>query len=389
METGTAIAAPWPTDLKVVFGKEDGAAAIIARVRSEAIEKAKGLTVATKKDRDAIASVAYDVAKRKTALDNAGKALNDDLRVSINAVDAERRQIRESLDALKDEVRAPLTKWEADEAARVDALKARVGRVERAQDMLPENPTAEQIGALLARVSDIAIDATWAEFALEAARAKDAACATLRQWHVAAVQREADAAELERLRAEADAREEADRLRVEAERAEAERIAAEKAESDRLAKIEADAADRATKAAQEAEALVRLEAEQQRLAAEQAAQREAQEAADREAALERQLVDAERKSEADKAEVEARHAKDMADTKAQVDRAAQAERDRIAAQATAEAVARAKREADTDHRARIKANIVAALSAMRGNATPDAIADALMAGTIPHCKVGM
>lgn len=376
VKTGTAIAAPWPTDLRVVFGKEDGATAIIARVRSDAIEKAKGLTVATKTGRDAIASVAYEVAKRKTALDNAGKALNDELRVSINAVDAERRQIRESLDALKDEVRAPLTKWEDEEAARVDALKARLDRVMRAQDMLPENPTAEQIGALLARVSDIAIDSTWAEFTIEAARAKDATCATLRQWHVAAVQRENDAAELARLRAEAEARAEVDRLRADAERAEAARVAAEKADVARLAKIEADAAERATKAAQDAEARVRAEADQQRVAAEQAARQAAKDAADREAALERQRV-----------ESEARHAKALAEAKADADRAAQAECDRIAALAKAEAEARAKRESDLAHRAKIKANIVDALSAMRGNATPDAIAESLMSGKIPHVKV--
>lgn len=373
-QTGTAITAPWPSDLKVVFGKEGGAAAIIARVRSEAIEKAKGLTVATKKDRDAIASVAYDVAKRKTALDNAGKALNDDLRVSINAVDAERRQIRESLDALKDEVRAPLTKWEADEVARVDALKARLDKF--APTVLPSE--AEKLRAWIVACEAVAIDDTWAEFIAQAAAAKDACLVNLRAALASAEKAEADAAELDRLRADALAREEADRARIEADRAEAARVAAEKAEADRLAKIEAEAAGRAAKAAQEAEARVRAEAEQQRLASEQAAQRAAKEAADREAAMERQKADA-----------EVRHAKALADAKAEAERAAQAERDRIATQATAEAVARAKREADTAHRARIKANIVAALHAMRGNATPDAIADALMAGTIPHCKVEM
>jgi hypothetical protein len=394
--TGTALTTPWPTDLKTVFGKQDGADAIVARVRSEALEQAKGLTVATKKDREALASIAYQVAKRKMALDEAGKALNDDLRVSINAVDAERRKIRESLDALRDEVRAPLTKWETAEAERVAALKARLDRLARAQDALPENPTADQITAMIARVDATAIDDTWGEFTVEAARAKDAALATLRKWQAVALQREAEAAELARLRAEAEARADADRLRIEADRAEAERQAAIKAEAERQARIEQDAHERAARAAAEVEARAKAEAERvaKEAANREAAQikaaqeaearhaREMEEAAERESAAKRQAA-------VDLAAAEQRQAQALADAKAQADRAAQAERDRIAAQATAEAVARAKREADAAHRAKIKGDIVTALQSMAGRATPDAIADAIMAGQIPHVQVMM
>lgn len=54
----------------------------------------------TEKGRKAIASLAYKVTRTKTALDNAGKQLNEEARKQINAVDATRRKVREELDAL-------------------------------------------------------------------------------------------------------------------------------------------------------------------------------------------------------------------------------------------------------------------------------------------------
>ena len=93
---------------------------------------------------------------------------------------------------------------------------------------------------------------------------------------------------------------------------------------------------------------------------------------------------------------------------AEVERAKQVEADKAAAveEARAEALAdhkealqrieevkqserddREKREADVTHRATIHDEISAALSAMRGNASPDQIATALMNGDIPHTKV--
>ena len=396
LTTGTALTTPWPTDLRVVFGKPDGAEAIIARVRSEAMEQAKGLTAATEKDRKALASVAYNIAKRKSALDAAGKALNDDLRVAINAVDAERRKIRERLESLQAEDRAPRTKWEADEAGRVEALKARVERLRDAHVAVIDDAPSEVISALLSRVEVTKIDDTWQEFVVEAALFKDQAVATLRNMLAIALKREADAAELARLRQESEARAEADRQRITAERAEAARLAAEKAEAERLAQIEKAARERAARAAAEAEARVKAEADR---AAMEAAEREAAQvraARAAEARHARELADAksreeaaERKAIADKAAAEARHAQALANAKAEAERATKQERDRLAAQAIAEATARAKREADTVHRSNIKAAISAALASMAGNATPDAIADALMDGKIPHCTVNL
>lgn len=84
----------------------------------EAIEKeARSLVpdVTTKKGRDAIASMAHKVARSKTYIDNAGKALVAELKALPKQIDESRRVVRERLDALKDEVRRPLTEWEAEQ----------------------------------------------------------------------------------------------------------------------------------------------------------------------------------------------------------------------------------------------------------------------------------
>ena len=381
--TGTALAVPNATGIVAMFANSDAVKSVIARIEQEARDRAKAADISTDKGRKAIASLAYDVAKTKTAMDEAGKKLNEEARAHINAVDAERRVIRERLDALKEEVRAPLTKWEADESARVAALKSRLDRLMRAQDTLADNPDADKIEALLSRVQDVALDGSWGEFLADAAKAKDATLSTLRLWLATAKQREAEAAELARLRQEAADRAEADRLRAEALLAEGARLAAEKAEAERQSRIEAEAQARVAAAAAEAEA--RAQAEILRMA---------QDAAAREAALQRQIAEAaereaaaKRQAEHEAAEREAVHVQQMADARAAQDRAAQQERDRIAAQRVAEETARAKREADTQHRAKIFQDIADALRTMAGAASPEQIADALMNGKIPHVRV--
>jgi colicin import membrane protein len=72
--------------------------------------------VSTANGRKEIASVAYRVAQSKTYLDGLGKDLVADMKELPKKVDASRKQVRDFLDALKDEVRKPLDDWEAEQA---------------------------------------------------------------------------------------------------------------------------------------------------------------------------------------------------------------------------------------------------------------------------------
>ncbi|MDU5390166.1 hypothetical protein [Enterobacter sichuanensis] len=109
------------TDL-VVIEKQNAMAVFTTKEQLdpiiEAIEKeARSLVpvVSTRKGRDAIASMAHKVARSKTYIDNAGKDLVAELKALPKQIDESRRIVRERLDALKDEVRRPLTEWEAEQ----------------------------------------------------------------------------------------------------------------------------------------------------------------------------------------------------------------------------------------------------------------------------------
>jgi len=93
--------------------KADMVTQIIAQIEKKAREHEPDLTTA--KGRKAIASNAQSVASSKTFLDKQGKLLVDPLKAQAKEIDAERKRIRDSLDALKQEVRQPLTDWEAAE----------------------------------------------------------------------------------------------------------------------------------------------------------------------------------------------------------------------------------------------------------------------------------
>ena len=73
-------------------------------------------------ERDACRSLAYKVARSKTAIDGKGKEIVADIKKKAATIDAMRKAARDDLDALKKEVLAPVTAWEARQAEIDDAL---------------------------------------------------------------------------------------------------------------------------------------------------------------------------------------------------------------------------------------------------------------------------
>ena len=361
MTTELALITEGGADIVAMF--KDGGAQIdpiLARIEAEVRSHAPDLT--TDKGRKAIASLAYKVSQSKTALDNAGKKLTEDQKQAIAAVDAARKKIRDRLDLLRDEARKPLTDWEAAEDARAERIKETMSDLRNHGISGMETPDTIRSAAEIIKAIVIGAD-FGAAFDL-ATSTKEASLAGLRTMYAAALQRDKDAAELAELRAAAEARDEADRARAEADRvaADAARVAKEQAERDEAERVAAHR--RATERATQIEADLLEAVEAAKLAAEQAAARQRDDDA-------------------------ARHLRELADAKAATEAAAQAERDRIAAQAKADADARAKREADATHRASITRDIAEALRTMSGKSTPELIAEALIEGRIPHCKVSM
>ncbi|WP_053290037.1 hypothetical protein [Escherichia coli] len=248
----------------------------------EAIEKeARSLVpdVTTKKGRDAIASMAHKVARSKTYIDNAGKALVAELKALPKQIDESRRVVRERLDALKDEVRRPLTEWEAEQerikaeetmnALHVEALAMN----EEFDRQLAARIESDHEMALL--MND-AFDREQADKAAEAERQRIAHEEEIKRMAAAAAAREVEQ-RAQREREEAAHREAV--LKAQAEQAERDRIAAEKkAEADKQAAIEAE-----RRKAQEEADRIRREAEQREQARLAEEKRKADEQARREA----------------------------------------------------------------------------------------------------------
>ena len=203
--------------------------------------------VTTKKGREAIASLAHKIARTKTAIDEAGQAMNAEKRAQINAVDAERRAIREALDTRKAKVREPLDAWiEADEA-RVARARKTIDALHQAAVILAEDTSASVRTRLQVAEATEITDADFGDLAQAGTAARDSAIATLQAAVVRLEQQEKDAAELAQLR-EA----EAGRQREEAERqAEAQRVAEEAAQRERIEREKAEAAERARLAAEQ------------------------------------------------------------------------------------------------------------------------------------------
>lgn len=346
-----------------VYSKPGGLDPWLEKIRAEVTGHVPDLK--TKKGRDAIASLAFKVRKVKTALDGIGKEQVDRLKEIPKKIDAERKRMRDVLDALADEVRAPLDQWEQAEEARQQRHQQGIEwfrlRADENRDL-----DADELRTTITDVQARAVDETWEEFEPEAHRVKARALESLQQALAAREKYDAEQAELARLRAEAAAREQKDREERIA------REAAEKAqrEADERAQGERDAAARREAEAREAAEKARLAAEladQRRIAAEQQAK------LDRAAAAERERVAAEQ-AEKDRAQA--------------AEQAAAAERQRIADEQAAEAAEARSREADKAHKGKVNR---AALDAFVAGGMPEdcaRLAVTLIAkGLIPNIRI--
>ncbi|MFY2608956.1 hypothetical protein [Achromobacter ruhlandii] len=354
---------PPPETALQVYSKPGGLEPWLDKIRAEVSGHVPDLT--TKKGREAIASLAFKVRKVKTALDGLGKEQVDRLKEIPKKIDAERLRMRTALDALAEEVRAPLTEWEAAEEARQQRHQQGIEwfrlRADEHRDL-----DAAELRATLEQVNAQAVDASWEEYEAEAHRVKARALDALTQALAAREKHDAEQAELARLRAAEAEREQKEReeriAREAAERAQREAEARAQAERDAAARREAEALAAAETARLNAEL-----AEQRRIAAEQQAE------------LDRQAAAAREREAAAQAEQRARQA---------AEQAAAAERQRIADEQAAAAAEAARREEDMAHKAAINR---AALDAfVQGGMPEDCAKQAIKLiakGQIPNIRI--
>lgn len=202
--------------------------------------------------------MAHKVARSKTYIDNAGKDLVAELKALPKQIDESRRVVRERLDALKDEVRRPLTEWEAEQ----ERIKAEEAMLALHVEALAMNEDFDrQLAARIesdhemALLMNDAFDREQADKAAEAERQRIAHEEEIKRKAEEKAKREA----AEQAQREIDAAAAREREAILAkERAEREqREAAERAEREKRAAVEAE-----RRKAQEEADRIRREAEQ-------------------------------------------------------------------------------------------------------------------------------
>ncbi|HEC0300783.1 MULTISPECIES: hypothetical protein [Enterobacteriaceae] len=296
-------------DLAPSIYVENGLDKFLEQIR-EGVNEVPDLSTA--KGRARIASLAAQVSRSKTAVEKPGRDYLKRLKEQPKVVEAELRRFVTECDQLRDAVRRPLTEWEDAEKARTEALQQRLVDLRALADVIDSAgnylPSAD-IQARIHEAKSVVLDESWQERAAEAGVAKDSTIQQLEASLAVAQKREHEAAELERLRKEAE----------------------EKARLEREEAIRREAAEQARRDA-EAKAKAELEA---------AARREAEEKARAELA-ERQRIEAEQRAEREKVEAEAR---------AEHEKAAAVEAERLkASQAEEKRLAEQKRVADEEER---------------------------------------
>ena len=339
---------PNPSALFVPGGLET----ILERIEADARSLVPDIT--TVKGRSAIAGLAAKVAKAKTYLDGMGKDLTADLKRQTGAVDAERKAMRERLDALKAEVRRPLDEWEQAEIDRVEAIRRRMTEFYLS---LLDGHSSSVLSEWISETDAIAVDDSWAEFQGEAQAAKEACLYRLTQARDAALHREATAA----------------RIAAEAEAARA------KAQAEREERIAREAAERATREAQDRARAEAARAEQDRIAL-------SRKQAEAIAAHQKAAQEAERRAR----DAEDRAKREAAMARARAEVAVEQEQARAAAARLAQEREDAKRAADQAHRERVHAEIVEdlerELTPLEGMGWAAGV-DVIAAGRIRHLRI--
>lgn len=333
------------------FKTEGGAQILFDRIANQARSIVPDLS--TDKSRKEIASVARKVASTKTAFDAHGKALKEQYTVITDKIDADRKLFRDQCDALRDEIRQPLTDWEQAEKDRVAEIQSKIADFDKGR--VDENSPAILIKSVIAEIELIQIDESFGDLQDVAKLRKYECLEHMQAVLVAREKHEAEQAELERLRIAEQARQ----------------------QQERDAQIARDATEKANREAEEkarfeAEKVQRDKAESEQREARLLAQKEA--AVLREEALKQKAID-----DAKQAEIDKQQAVEAERKRAEAEQVAKAQ---------AEIDANAAREKNVAHKKKICGEALKGLTDL--GIAPERgrdILNAINKGLVPHVSI--
>lgn len=329
---------------------------VLGAIETEA--RSQKFDMTSNSGRKEIASVAYKIAQSKVFIDECGKKLGEDAKAKLDVINAERKKARDFLDGLKCEVRKPLDDWENTELKRIEDHESAITSIKRTGDLVAANYMTMSVETIHNFLNDVTSESKrdWQEFKDQADIEFNSTVTKLMKASEQAKARDAERAELEKLRA----------------------AAALQAQKDRDDKIAREAADKARldaeKKAESERMRVELLAAEERLRV----QREKKAADDKIAEMER-----------DKERSEAKALAAAAAMEKEKQQAIEAERRKIAAEKQAETDAIAKREADQKHKTEVHNQISDALVENSGITEQQATVIILniVSGRIPHTRI--
>lgn len=185
-----------------VFTAENGLDPYLVELEARARAAIAGADETTIAGQDIIRSTAYSLSKSKKPLENLAATLKMEADALIAKVNNERDRGIDFITDLQKEIRRPLTEYEEREKTRIDVHKARLD-VLMAMIAFEGEPTSADVGA---RINELAAfkEFNWQEFTESAKATREKVEAHLAEMLVKIKKAEDDAAELARFRAAED-----------------------------------------------------------------------------------------------------------------------------------------------------------------------------------------
>jgi hypothetical protein len=224
----------------------------LATMRTDWLAEAKKYDISTEKARTKLKQFAKPLQKLRTGLDARAKELTGKMKRYVAGIDGEKRRLVRAVGDIEDAVLGPLTAWEQEEETRKMRLAGKVKMLENMANFA-DNPGIELLEETIRAVENYDTS-TMQEYKVSAESTIVAVLKRLKPELERRKVAEAERSELERLRADAAARAEAEN-EAEASQMWTERVAAA-VEAERKRAADAAAAEYAAMEAQAADKVV-------------------------------------------------------------------------------------------------------------------------------------
>lgn len=158
MPTEDAMELVLDTDFKSLLTTDGGGLSLLETVRLASTREP--VDISTDKGRKQVISNANQVRRAKALIDKAGLAIVTPMKAAAKLIDAERKIIRDGCDKLADEIRQPVSAWEAEQEALAKAEEERMALFEEIDGchveaiLMDQNRTLEAENSRLAVIAE-------------------------------------------------------------------------------------------------------------------------------------------------------------------------------------------------------------------------------------------